>query len=205
MSRVSVAITGASGIPYGLRLVQALAAADEEVHLLVSEAGRAVAGLEADAPLPAEPEALHEALCQRLALPPHRLRVWGERDWQAPLASGSAAPRRMAICPCTTGTLAALAGGHSDSLIERAGDVVLKERGTLVVVPRETPLTATHLEHMLTLTRQGAVVLPAAPGFYHGADSVATLIDFIVARVLDHLGVAHKLGPRWGAEDGHDG
>ncbi len=200
MSGVTVALTGASGVPYGLRLVQALAEAGETVHLLTSEAGRVVAGMETGTPLPRRSGELHRHLCQRLALAPEQLHVYSEQAWTSRLASGSAAPQRMAICPCTTGTLAAVAGGHSNSLLERAADVVLKERGRLVLVPRETPLSAVHLEHMLALARLGAVVLPANPGFYHQPQRIEDLIDFVVARVLDHLDVAHDLGPRWGEE-----
>ncbi|MFP4129442.1 MAG: UbiX family flavin prenyltransferase [Halorhodospira sp.] len=200
MSEVTVALTGASGIPYGLRLVQALAEAGEEVHLLISEAGRLVAGMETASPLPQRSGEVHRHLCRRLALAPAQLHVYSEQAWTSRLASGSAAPKRMAICPCTTGTLAAVASGHSDSLLERAADVVLKERGRLVLVPRETPLSAVHLEHMLALARLGAVVLPANPGFYHQPQHIDDLIDFVVARILDHLDVAHELGPRWGQE-----
>ncbi|MCC3750110.1 MAG: UbiX family flavin prenyltransferase [Halorhodospira halophila] len=200
MSGVSVALTGASGLQYGLRLVQTLAGAGETVHLLVSDAARVVAGLETDTPLPRRSAELHRQLVGALGIDPARLHVYSDQQWTAPLASGSAAPQRMVVCPCTTGTLAAIAGGHSDSLIERAADVVLKERGQLVVVPRETPLSAIHLEHMLSLTRLGVVVLPANPGFYHRPQRVEDLIDFVVARILDHLDVAHDLGPRWGKE-----
>ncbi|ABM62772.1 UbiX family flavin prenyltransferase [Halorhodospira halophila] len=200
MSGISVALTGASGMQYGLRLIQALAGAGETVHLLVSDAARVVAGLETDTPLPRRSGELHRELVAALGIDPARLYVYSEQQWTAPLASGSAAPQRMVVCPCTTGTLAAIAGGHSDSLIERAADVVIKERGRLVVVPRETPLSAIHLEHMLSLTRLGVVVLPANPGFYHRPQRVEDLIDFVVARILDHLHVAHDLGPRWGKE-----
>ncbi|MBK1726922.1 flavin prenyltransferase UbiX [Halorhodospira neutriphila] len=195
---VSVALTGASGIQYGLRLIQCLARAGEPVHVLASAAARHVAALEIDTELPREAEALTAALEAHLGLGAGALSAYAEDQWTAPLASGSGAPRRMAICPCTTGTLAAVAGGHSDSLIERAADVVLKERGRLVVVPRETPLSTIHLEHMLSLARMGATVLPASPGFYHRPAAVGDLVDFVVARALDHLEVAHGLGPQWG-------
>lgn len=198
---VSVALTGASGIQYGLRLIQCLARAGERVHVLASEAARSVATLESGTELPREAEALTAALEAHLGLGAGRLSAYTADQWTAPLASGSGAPRRMAICPCTTGTLAAVAGGHSDSLIERAADVVLKERGRLVVVPRETPLSTIHLEHMLSLARMGATVLPASPGFYHHPAEIGDLVDFVVARTLDHLEVAHGLGPQWGAPE----
>ncbi len=199
MTGVSVALTGASGITYGLRLIQCLAGAGETVHVLVSEAARVVAGLEDEIALPRRTSELAKVLAATLEIDPDTLRVYNDQQWTSPLASGSGAPRRMAVCPCTTGTLAAIAGGHSNNLIERAADVVLKERGRLVVVPRETPLSSIHLEHMLALSRHGVVVLPAAPGFYHRPQSVSDLVDFVVARVLDHLDVPHQLVPRWGA------
>ncbi|MBK1734328.1 aromatic acid decarboxylase [Halorhodospira abdelmalekii] len=198
---VTVAWTGASGIDYGLRLLQCLAQGGCTVHLLLSDAARAVAECETGWRLPAAPAALQALLAEQLAFAEERLRVYAADEWTAPLASGSSAPRRMVICPCTVGTLAAVAGSHSNTLLERAADVVLKERGQLIVVPRETPLSTTHLEHMLTLSRLGAVVLPAAPGFYHRPQRVEELIDFIVGRVLDHLGMVgmgHSLAPRWG-------
>ncbi len=118
----------------------------------------------------------------------------------APVASGSNPADAMAICPCTMGTLAAIACGLADNLIARAADVMLKERRPLVLVPRETPLSAIHLENMLRLARAGVVILPPAPGFYDRPQSIAELVDFVVARILDRLGVPHSLGPRWGAD-----
>jgi 4-hydroxy-3-polyprenylbenzoate decarboxylase len=128
------------------------------------------------------------------------LRVFGREDWFAPVASGSNPPDAMVICPCTVGTLAAVAAGLSDNLIERAADVTLKEGRKLILVPRETPFSALHLENMLRLSRAGAVILPANPGFYHKPKRVEDLVDFVVARILDHLGVKHDLMARWGEE-----
>jgi len=130
------------------------------------------------------------------------VRVYDDRDRGAAPASGSSLSAGMVICPCSMGTISAIAVGASRSLVERAADVVLKERRRLIVVPRETPYSAIHLENMLTLTRAGAVVMPASPGFYHRPSSVDDLVAFVVARILDHLGVEHDLVPRWGGEPG---
>jgi 4-hydroxy-3-polyprenylbenzoate decarboxylase len=127
--------------------------------------------------------------------------VFGDEEWTSPLASGSGAPRKMVVCPATMATLSAIANGASENLLERAADVVIKERGDLVIVPRETPFSAIHLENMLKLARLGVSILPANPGFYNRPTKVDELVDFIVARVLDQLGVAHRLSRRWG----HDG
>jgi len=129
-----------------------------------------------------------------------QIEVFSREDWNAPIASGSSAADAMAICPCTVGTLGAIAAGLADNLIERAADVMLKERRPLVLVPRETPLSAIHLENMLKLARAGAVILPPTPGFYTKPQTVDDIVDFVVARVLDHLGVGHTLVPRWGRE-----
>ena len=127
------------------------------------------------------------------------LDVYGREEWFAPVASGSNPPDAMVVCPCSMGTLAAIAQGLAGNLIERAADVALKERRTLILVPRETPFSAIHLENMLRLAHAGAVILPPNPGFYHHPQSVAAMVDFVVARILDHLGVPHALMQRWGA------
>jgi 4-hydroxy-3-polyprenylbenzoate decarboxylase len=124
--------------------------------------------------------------------------VFGREDWMAPVASGSNPADAMVICPCSMGTLAAVAHGLADNLIERAADVMLKERRPLVLVPRETPFSVIHLENMLALARAGAAIVPPSPGFYDRPELVADLVDFVVARVLDQLAVPHRLGPRWG-------
>ncbi|ATJ83200.1 flavin prenyltransferase UbiX [Halomonas beimenensis] len=196
---VTVALTGASGAQYGLRLIEALVAANREVWVMISKAAHLVIATETEAELPARPERLAETLIERCGAGPGQIRCFGREDWMAPVASGSGASSAMVICPCSTGTLSAVACGASNNLIERAADVALKERRRLILVPRETPLSAIHLEHMLTLTRQGVVVLPAAPGFYHRPATVADMVDFIVARILNQLGIEHRLMPRWGA------
>jgi len=195
---VTVALTGASGAQYGLRLIEALVAADHEVWVMISKAAHLVLATETEAGLPAQPSRLAEALSERSAARPGQIRCFGREEWLAPVASGSGAPSSMVICPCSTGTLSAVATGASNNLIERAADVALKERRTLILVPRETPLSAIHLEHMLRLSQLGAVILPAAPGFYHKPAAVGDLVDFIVARILNQLGIEHRLLPRWG-------
>ncbi|MCE8029463.1 MULTISPECIES: flavin prenyltransferase UbiX [Halomonadaceae] len=195
---VTVALTGASGAQYGLRLIEALVAAGHEVWVMVSKAAHLVIETETDTSLPARPERLAQALRERSGAAEGQIRCFGREDWMAPVASGSGAPSAMVICPCSTGTLSAVATGASNNLIERAADVALKERRQLILVPRETPLSAIHLEHMLNLTRLGAVILPAAPGFYHRPTTVDDLVDFIVARILNQLGIEHRLMPRWG-------
>lgn len=195
---VTVALTGASGAQYGLRLIEALVAAGHEVWVMVSKAAHLVIATETDTELPARPSRLAEALAERSGAAPGQIRCFAREDWMAPVASGSGAPSAMVICPCSTGTLSAVATGASNNLIERAADVALKERRRLILVPRETPLSAIHLEHMLTLSRLGVVILPAAPGFYHQPASIDDLVDFIVARILNQLGIEHRLMPRWG-------
>ncbi len=197
---LALAITGASGAPYGLRLLECLLQADQAVQLMVSAAGRMVIETETDLSLPARPAEMRGVIAERYRADPERLRVYGKDQWSAPLASGSAAPRAMVVCPCSSGTLSAIACGASNNLIERAADVMLKERRPLLVVPREMPLSVIHLENMLRLARIGVVVMPASPGFYHGPQEVGDLVDFVVARILDHLQIPHRLVARWGAE-----
>jgi 4-hydroxy-3-polyprenylbenzoate decarboxylase len=187
---------------YGLRLVDVLLKADARVYLVYSQAAQLVAKQELDFTLPSRASDAQTILSQRFAAAPEQLRVFGRDDWMAPVASGSNPGDAMAICPCTMGTLGAVAAGLSDSLIERAADVMLKERRKLVLVPRETPLSAIHLENMLSLTRAGAVILPANPGYYYQPRKVEDLVDFVVARVLDQLGIPHTLIPRWGESPG---
>ncbi len=195
---VTLAFTGASGMPYGLRLLEALLAAGCRVWLVYSPAAQIVAKQECDLVLPVQPREATRALAARFGAREGTLTVFGHDDWMAPIASGSNAADAMAICPCTMGALGAIAGGLADNLIERSADVMLKERRPLVLVPRETPLSAIHLENMLKLARAGAAIGAPSPGFYDRPRNVADLVDFVVARVLDQLGVAHRLGPRWG-------
>jgi 4-hydroxy-3-polyprenylbenzoate decarboxylase len=197
---VAVALTGASGMSYGLRLVESLIRAKARVYLLYSQAAHVVAKQELRIVLPPRASDAERMFGERYSAKRGQLRVFGREDWFAPVASGSNPPDAMVICPCTVGTLAAVAAGLSDTLIERAADVMLKEGRKLILVPRETPFSANHLENMLKLARAGAVILPANPGFYHHPKRVEDLVDFIVARILDHLGVQHNLMRRWGEE-----
>lgn len=197
--RITLAITGASGTPYALRLLQNLLAQGQQVLLMISSAAKVVLATEENLQLSGGPEAMAAQLRERFAVAnEEQLQVYGKAEWFSPVASGSAAPKRMVICPCSTGTLAAVAHGASDSLIERAADVVLKERGQLIVVPREMPLSTIHLQNMLTLSQAGATIMPASPGFYHQPQSIDDLVDFVVARILDHLALEQQLVPRWG-------
>lgn len=196
--RVTVAITGASGVQYGLRLVQCLIEARVQVLLLISRAAQVVIATETDLELPGTPEQQAEYLGRLFGAEADQLRVFGREQWMAPVASGSGAPASMVVCPCSTGSLSAIACGASNNLIERAADVVLKERRQLILVPREAPYSEIHLEHMLKLTRMGAVVIPASPGFYQRPQSVEAMVDFIVARILSQLGFEQTLLPRWG-------
>jgi 4-hydroxy-3-polyprenylbenzoate decarboxylase len=187
-----VAITGASGAPYAVRLLQALTAAERPVWLIVSSHGFRLLHTETGIH---SMDALREAVGGRAW--DATVTVYEDRDRGAPPASGSARTSGMIICPCSMGTLAAIAAGTSRSLVERAADVTLKERRKLVLVPRETPLSVIHLENMLRVTQAGAVVMPAAPGFYHRPATVDALVDFVVARALDQLDVPQSLVERW--------
>ena len=190
---VVVAITGASGAPYAVRLMQQLVEAERPTSLIVSSHGLRLLATETDTP---SVEALRDAIGP--AAWDRVVTVYDDLDRGAAPASGSARTAGMVICPCSMGTVSAIAHGSSRSLIERAADVTVKERRPLILVPREAPLSAIHLENLLTLTRVGATIIPAAPGFYHRPTSIDELVDFIVARVLDHLDVPHQLIPRWG-------
>jgi flavin prenyltransferase len=195
---IAVAITGASGAQYGLRLIECLMQAGRTVQLMISQAGQVVINMETDLALPSRPQEIEALLSDRYADAPGQLQVYGRQQWTAPVASGTNAPQAMVICPCTTGTLASVANGICDDLIDRAADVALKERRKLILVVRETPFSEIHLQNMLTLSRAGAVIMPANPGLYFRPQRVEELVDFMVARVLDHLDVEHDLMARWG-------
>jgi 4-hydroxy-3-polyprenylbenzoate decarboxylase len=193
--RVFLGITGASGAPYAKRLLEALAAADCEVGVCASGAAVEVLATElyADARLPRD-----ETLARLTEGAGDAVTVFDPNDWSAPYASGSAKVDAYVICPCSMGTLGTIASGAMQNLVHRAASVAIKEERKLVLCPRETPLSAIHLENMLALRRAGATILFLAPGFYHGAQTVDDLVDFVVARILDHVGLENALVPRWG-------
>jgi 4-hydroxy-3-polyprenylbenzoate decarboxylase len=205
MKRVTLAWTGASGLGYGLRLLECLLAAGCRVDLLVSQAARIVARQELDLALPGDNRELAAFLGARVPGHPGSLHCYGREEWFSPAASGSNPADAMVVCPCTMGSLAAIAHGLADNLIERAADVMLKERRPLILVPRETPFSLIHLRNMTQLAEAGATLLPANPGFYHHPENVGQVVDFVVARILDQLGVAQTLMPRWGANEVGDG
>jgi len=192
---IVVAVTGASGAPYAVRLLRALTAAHRPVSLIVSKYGMRLLQTEAGIP---SMDALRDAV--GIDAWASYVEVFSNDDRGAAPASGSSRTAGMIVCPCSMGTLSAIAVGASRSLIERAADVTLKEGRKLVLVPRETPLSAIHLGNMLRLARAGAVVMPAAPAFYHRPKEVTDLVDFMVARMLDHLGVEQNLVARWKGE-----
>jgi 4-hydroxy-3-polyprenylbenzoate decarboxylase len=198
--RIALAMTGASGVQYALRLLGCLLDAGCHVYLLVSRPAHVVIGMDTDLRVPGRTADMQRFFEQRHADAPGTLEVLGMEQWTAPIASGSGAPDAMVICPCTTGTLASVAGGLCTSLLERAADVVLKERRRLIVMPREMPFSEIHLENMLRLARMGAIIMPPNPGFYNHPESVDDLVDFVVARILDHLDIEQSLTPRWGLE-----
>jgi len=198
--RITMAWTGASGLGYGLRLLECLLGAGCRVDLLVSQAARIVARQELDLTLPGDSAELVALLNARFQGHAGELRVYGEKEWFAPAASGSNPADAMVVCPCTMGSLAAIAHGLADNLIERAADVMLKEKRPLILVPRETPFSLIHLRNMTQLAEAGAILLPANPGFYYRPETVEQVIDFIVARILDQLHIANELLPRWGGD-----
>lgn len=199
---IAVAWTGASGIQYGIRLLEELLKTGRQVYLLYSQAAQIVAQMETDLVLPSRASEAQMMLCEKYGVTEKQLQVFGRQQWTAPPASGSNPPEAMVICPCTSGTLATVANGVCDDLIDRSADVMLKERRKLIIVVRETPHSTIQLENMLRLAQAGATIMPANPGFYFKPQSVEEIIDFMVARILDHLGVENSLGKRWGDDSG---
>ncbi len=195
---IVLAISGASGVQYGIRLLEQLLTHGHKVYLLVTRAAHVVISMETELSWPANTRELSQQLCLRYGVDTEQLKVCGESEWASPIASGSASVDAMVVCPCSMGTLSSIATGASANLLERAADVILKERKKLVLVPRETPFSDIHLENMLKLSRMDAVILAANPGFYNKPQTIEDIVDFMVARILDHLGIEQKLMPRWG-------
>ncbi|MDH3544644.1 MAG: UbiX family flavin prenyltransferase [Desulfuromonadales bacterium] len=193
-----VAITGASGSVYGLRLISELLRSGERVSLILTSAGRQVmnheTGLEWSAEIKVQRQQVQEYFA---SIAVDCLAI---DDFWAGAASGSAAADAMIVAPCSMGTLGRIAAGLSGNLLERAADVMLKERRRLLLVPRETPFNNIHLENLLRLSQAGAVILPAMPGFYHGPETIEDLVDFVVGKILDQLDVQHSLFTRWGED-----
>lgn len=197
---ITLAFTGASGAQYGLRLLECLISANKQVYLMISSAAQTVIATETNIRCPSQPKEAQAFFSDHYNASDKQLHVFGKDQWMAPVASGTNKASAMVVCPCSAGTLAAIACGTSDNLIERSADVMIKEQRQLIIVPREMPLSAIHLEHMLKLARIGVTVMPANPGFYFKPESVNDLVNFVVARILDHLKIPHELIPAWGSE-----
>ena len=195
---VTLIMTGASGAQYGLRLLEELIKAHVNVYLLLSRPAQIVINMETDLQLPSRAKDIASYLAEKYSANAGQLQVFEKEQWMAPIASGSGVADATVICPCTTGTLSAIAVGSSRNLLERAADVALKEKKQVILVVRETPFSEIHLENMLKLARMGATIMPANPGFYHKPETLEDIIDFIVARLLEHLGITHQLLPTWG-------
>ncbi|WP_373307749.1 flavin prenyltransferase UbiX [Leeia speluncae] len=186
-------------MPYALRLIECLISAGARVYVLTSQAAQVVIRQELpDLAIPAKTDQLAEWLIQQYHGKSDQVKVFGREEWFSPVASGSNPADAMVVCPCSMGTLAAIAHGMSDNLIERAADVMLKEQRPLIIVPREMPFSVIHLENMLTLAKQRVVIMPPSPGFYHHPTTIEEMVDFVVARILDHLSVPHEIIQRWG-------
>ena len=195
---ITLAMTGASGAEYTLRLIECLLRNNIQIQFISSQPGQIVMGMETKLKLTGSPQKMRQTFIDYFNADPELIQVYSRDQWTAPPASGSSVADAMVVCPCTMGSLASIAVGSSDNLIHRAADVAIKERKTLILVPRETPFSVIHLENMLKLARLGVVILPPNPGFYHGVSEVSELVDFIVARILDQLGIENDLSPRWG-------
>ena len=194
---IAVGLTGASGVHYGLRVLRGLVEADTRVYLLVSQAAQVVLKMEAGLEVPSRPAEAKRFFSDYLGAAPGQLRVFGRQEWTAPVASGTSPPDAMVVCPCTTGTLASIAAGLSQDLMDRAADVALKERRPLVLVPRETPLSSIHLRRLLEASEAGASIVPAMPAFYHRPVTLQDAVDHVVGKVLTTLGLEQTLFPPW--------
>jgi len=196
-ARIALAMTGGSGVQYGLKLLKVLISQGCHVYLMMSDAAKIVINTETELSLPDSFEDTADVL-RDYASGEGKLDLLAKTDWFSAPASGSHAPDAMVVVPASGGTMSAIAVGASNNLIERAADVMLKERKPLILVPRETPLSRIHINNMLTLTDAGAVVMPASPGFYNQPKTIDDLVDFMVARILDHLSLPQALQPKWG-------
>ena len=197
---LTLAMTGASGAAYTLRLMQTCLQANIHVQFICSQPGQIVMGMESDLKLTGSPQKMQKQLSDYFDVNPSQISAYSKDQWTAPVASGSSVADAMVVCPCTMGSLASIAAGTSENLIHRAADVTIKERKKLILVPRETPFSSLHLENMLKLSNLGVIILPPNPGFYQGVNQVSDLIDFVVARILDQLGISNRLSPRWGCD-----
>ena len=195
---ITLIMTGASGATYGLRLLEELVKADCHIYLLLSRPAHIVIKMETDLALPVRASDIEVFFTKKYQAKAGQIRAFEKQQWLAPVASGTGVADATVVCPCTTGTLSSIAVGSSKNLLERAADVALKERKKLILVIRETPFSEIHLENMLKLTRMGAIIMPANPGFYFNPQSLDELVDFMVARILDHLEIEHSLLQRWG-------
>ena len=196
---VTLIMTGASGAQYGLRLLEELVKAKKSITLLLSRPAQIVINTETELKIPSRAADIETFFTDLYNAEPEQIKVYEREQWMAPVASGSGVADATVVCPCTTGTLSSIAMGSSKNLLERAADVALKERKKLILVVRETPLSDIHLENMLKLSRMGAIMMPANPGFYHKPESLNDIIDFMVARILEHLDIPHKILPVWGS------
>jgi 4-hydroxy-3-polyprenylbenzoate decarboxylase len=194
---IAIALTGASGMPYALTLLKELVKSQEKIYVMISQAANTVIAMETDLNLGSDTKAIEKNLTQYLGAKDGQIEVFSKNQWTAPVASGSNPPRAMVVCPCTMSTLSAIAHGSADNLMHRAADVVIKEQKKLILVPRETPYSAIHLENMLKLSRLGVVIMDANPAFYQNPKTIDDLVNFVVARILDHLDVDHDLAPPW--------
>ena len=198
---LTLAMTGASGAPYTLRLMRCCLDAKIHVQFLCSEAGQIVLGMESDLKLTGSPQKMQRQLCDYFNVDSSLISAYSKDQWTAPPASGSSVADAMVVCPCTMATLSSIACGTSENLITRSADVIIKERKTLILVPRETPFSSIHLGNMLKLSNLGVVILPPNPGFYQGVNEVSDLVNFVVARILDQLNIPNEISPRWAASD----
>jgi 4-hydroxy-3-polyprenylbenzoate decarboxylase len=201
LKTLTIAMTGASGAPYTLRLLEICLQTDIHLQFICSQPAQIVLGMESDLKLTGSPQKIQQQLATWFGTDPSRISVFSKDQWTSPAASGSSVADAMVVCPCTMGTLAAIAAGTSENLIHRAADVIIKEHKKLILVPRETPFSSIHLENMLKLSNLGVVILPPNPGFYQGVSQLSDMIDFVIARILDQLGIENEVSPRWGDPD----